>query len=56
MDRGGLVKRDLNAGFVKTDSIITHFTLPPVQILVMQQFNTIPSSENRPFSIGNSHS
>lgn len=30
MDRGGLVKRDLNADFVKRDSIITHFTLPPV--------------------------
>lgn len=29
MDRGGLIKRDLNAGFVKRDSVITHFTLPP---------------------------
>lgn len=29
MNRGGLGKRDLNAGFVKTDSIITHFILHP---------------------------
>lgn len=27
MDRGSLVKRDLNAGIVKRDSVITHFAL-----------------------------